>query len=183
MLLRAAGRLTAEERTFVPETEQRKVPRTSRIWLAIYGLTAAACLGTGSVLPALYIGLPRLYGCSLEIIFGLTQHAGLGEDVLDHRLNSRTIYLNPVFRFIYWNMNYHVAHHMFPLVPYHMLPELHKETRHDIPVPLGGLWAAYRQIIPAILRQLKDPTFFVWQQLPPTARPHPQRAAVAGIEP
>jgi hypothetical protein len=64
-----------------------------------------------------------------------------------------------------------------------MLPELHKETQHDIPVPLSGLWAAYRQIIPAILRQLKDPTFFVWQQLPPSARPHPQRAAIAGIEP
>ena len=33
-------------------------------------------------------------------MFGMTQHAGLDEDVLDHRLNSRTIYMNPVFRFM-----------------------------------------------------------------------------------
>ena len=29
------------------------------------------------------------------IIYGLTQHAGLAEDVLDHRLNCRTVYMNP----------------------------------------------------------------------------------------
>jgi hypothetical protein len=34
----------------------------------------------------------------------------LYEDMFDHRLNSRTVYLNPVFRF---------QHHMFPMVPYH----------------------------------------------------------------
>jgi fatty acid desaturase len=28
----------------------------------------------------------------------LTQHAGLAEDTLDHRLNSRTVYMNPVSR-------------------------------------------------------------------------------------
>jgi Na+-transporting NADH:ubiquinone oxidoreductase subunit F len=42
--------------------------------------------------------------------------------VLDHRLNCRTVYMNPIHRFLYWNMNYHVEHHMFPLVPYHALP-------------------------------------------------------------
>ena len=63
-----------------------------------------------------------MYGAWLHVLTGLTQHAGLAEDVLDHRLNSRTVYMNPVFRFIYWNMNYHVEHHMFPMVPYHALP-------------------------------------------------------------
>ena len=36
MLLHAAGRLTAEEADFIPETERPKVYRTARIWLAIY---------------------------------------------------------------------------------------------------------------------------------------------------
>ena len=52
-------------------------------------------------------------------IYGNTQHAGLAENVLDHRLNCRTVYMNPLNRYLYWNMNYHVEHHMFPLVPYH----------------------------------------------------------------
>ena len=63
--------------------------------------------------------------------------------MLDHRLNTRTVKMNVVNRFLYWNMNYHVEHHMFPMVPYHRLPELHEEIKHDLraglPVDLGGL--------------------------------------------
>lgn len=181
LFLHASGRLTPDERTYVPEAERYKVARTARISLVVYGATLAACIGTGSILPAMYVGLPRLYGCWLAILFSLTQHAGLGEDVLDHRLNSRTIDFNRVFRFIYSNMNYHVEHHMFPMVPYHRLPELRREIGYDIPAPYRGLLAAYREIIPTILRQLVDPTYFVWQQLPPSARPHPQRGALGEV--
>ena len=46
--------------------------------------------------------------------------------------------MNPVFRFIYWNMNYHVEHHMFPMVPYHALPALHAEVADDLPVPYAA---------------------------------------------
>ena len=31
---------------------------------------------------------------------------------------TRTVYMNPISRFIYWNMNYHIEHHMYPLVPF-----------------------------------------------------------------
>ena len=41
--------------------------------------------------------------------------------------------MNPVSRFLYWNMNYHVEHHMFPMVPYHALPQLHEEIKADLP--------------------------------------------------
>jgi MocE subfamily Rieske [2Fe-2S] domain protein len=74
--------------------------------------------------------------------------------------------MNPVSRFVYWNMNYHVEHHMFPMVPYHALPELHKEMRGDCPPPYTGFWHAYREIVPTLLRQLKDPTHFVRRRLP-----------------
>ena len=116
------------------------------------------------------IGLPTFYGAWLLVIFGLTQHAGLAEDVLDHRLNTRTVYMNPVFRFVYWNMNYHLEHHMFPMVPYHALPALHLEIKDDLPPVYDGLIAAYREIIPAVLRQVQDPTFHVKRPLPPGAK-------------
>jgi fatty acid desaturase len=70
-------------------------------------------------------------------------------------------------------MNYHVEHHMFPMVPYHALPELHKEMLADCASPYRSFWHAYREILPTLLRQLKDPEFFVRRQLPPTARPTP----------
>ena len=179
MALHAAGRLTADEATFIPASERAKVYRTARIWLAIYGATAAACIALGSTLPAMLIGLPRLYGAWLHIVFGLTQHAGLAEDTLDHRLNSRTVYMNPLLRFLYWNMNYHVEHHMFPMVPYHALPQLHEEMKADCPPPYHGVIATYREIVPTLLRQLRDPTHFVRRRLPPGATPLRPAPAIA----
>lgn len=166
MLRHAAGRMTDEEKDFVPESERRTIWLTARIWLAIYAGVVLSCLATASILPAMLIGLPFLYGSWLGFIFSLTQHAGLAEDVLDYRLNSRTIMMNPVFRFIYSNMNYHVEHHMFPMVPYHRLPELHAALKAEMPRPYRGLWEAYREIIPALLRQRKDPDWHVVRDLP-----------------
>jgi fatty acid desaturase len=117
------------------------------------------------------VGLPSFYGAWFKYICGVSQHAGLAEDVLDHRLNSRTIMMNPVFRFIYWNMNYHVEHHMFPMVPYHALPKLHEEMKHELPVVYPSLWAAYKEIIPTLLKQRKDPSYFIRRELPATATP------------
>ena len=124
-----------------------------------------------SWLPVLLIGGPRIYGAFMLIVYGLTQHAGMGENVLDHRLNTRTVKMNVVNRFLYWNMNYHVEHHMFPMVPYHRLPELHEEVKHDCAPVYPSIWAAYKEIIPAILRQLKDQEYYVRRELPPGAPP------------
>jgi fatty acid desaturase len=171
LVLHTAGRLGAEEATFIPEMERSKVFRTARIWLGIYALVILACILTRSILPAMYVGLPTLYGSWLQLAFGLTQHAGLDEDVLDHRLNSRTVIMNPVLQFLYWNMNYHIEHHMFPMVPYHALPKLHEIIKADCPRPYPSLFAAYREIIPTVLRQAKDPTYFVRRELPTSAKP------------
>ena len=35
-----------------------------------------------------------------------------------------------------------------------------------MPTPTRASWAAYREIIPALLRQRKDPTYFVRRELP-----------------
>jgi fatty acid desaturase len=171
MILHCFGKLAAEEKTFIPEGEHPKVFRVARIWAVIYAAVIALAIARHTIMPLVYIGLPSFYGAWLMVIFGLTQHAGLAEDVLDHRLNCRTVYMNPIFRFLYWNMGYHVEHHMFPMVPYHALPALHEEMKADAPRPYHGLWEAYREIIPALWRQYKEPTYFVQRQLPPSATP------------
>ena len=63
-------------------------------------------------------------------------------------------------------MNYHVEHHMFPMVPYHALPALHREMLADCATPYSSFWDAYREIVPTLWRQLKDPTHFVHRRLP-----------------
>jgi fatty acid desaturase len=167
----SAGRLSAEELTFIPESEHRRVIREARAWVAVYLAVIGAAIYSGSVLPLMYVGLPNLYGTWLNQLLALTQHAGLAENVLDHRLNSRTVYMNPVVRFIYWNMNYHVEHHMFPMVPYHALPKLHAELLHDMPAPCKSILAAYREILPVVFRQLRNPECYIKRELPPSAKP------------
>lgn len=172
VLLHASGRLTHDEAVFVPDVERHKVFRTARVWFAVLGGALALALVEGSWLPLVLVGGPRFYGASLHVVYGLTQHAGLGENVQDHRLNTRTVLMNPVHRFLYWNMGFHIEHHMFPAVPYHRLPALHAEIAKDLPAPYPSLWAAYREIVPAVLRQLRDPSYFVRRELPATAAPY-----------
>ncbi len=125
-----------------------------------------------SILPLMLVGLPRLYGAWHMVMMGLLQHGGLADNVLDHRLNSRTVLINPISRFVYWNMNYHVEHHMFPVVPYHALPRLHEAIKHDLPAPTPSILAGYREMIPAFLRQLRYEDYFLKRELPPTAKPY-----------
>ncbi|MCA3574961.1 MAG: fatty acid desaturase family protein, partial [Aestuariivirga sp.] len=127
----AAGNFNADERDYIPTSEIPKATLAARIHVLIYVAAVAWALASWSFLPLMLIGLPRLYGCWHMLMTGLIQHGGLAEDVVDHRLNSRTVYMNPVSRWIYWNMNYHVEHHMFPMVPYHALPKLHELIKND----------------------------------------------------
>jgi fatty acid desaturase len=189
----AAGNLSADERDYIPESERGKAVFWARVHMAIYAATVLTSLGMllsgmgwKAIIPFLIIGGPRAYGCWHMIMTGLLQHGGLAEDVLDHRLNSRTVYMNPISRWIYWNMNYHVEHHMFPMVPYHAIPELHEVIKHDLPKPDPSIWAAYRDMFRAIMRQRREPGYYLKKELPASARPYndtlheavPERATV-----
>jgi fatty acid desaturase len=176
MFIHAGGRLNPEEMTYIPEMEQHRVFKVARIWLVIHFAVIALALYTHSWLPVLLVGpLPTMYGAWVHVMTGLTQHGGLAEDVLDHRLNSRTVMMNPVLRFIYWNMNYHVEHHMFPMVPYHQLPKLYEDMKPFTPPANTSVWNAYSEIIPAWIKQIKDPSYAIPRKLPEGVSPmtHP----------
>jgi Na+-transporting NADH:ubiquinone oxidoreductase subunit F len=114
------------------------------------------------------------------VVYGLTQHAGLAENVLDHRLNTRTVYMNRLNRYLYWNMGYHIEHHMFPMVPYYNLPKLHELIKADMPPAYNGLLAAYREMIPTLRRVADDPNYYYTRPAPP-AQPSSTRQAAEVI--
>jgi fatty acid desaturase len=168
----ALGHLNEGEKTFIPDMEKQKVFFVARVWVVIYVATIAAAILMRSWIPVLLVGTPRMYGAWHMVMCGLLQHGGLADNVTDHRLNSRTVYMNPISRFLYWNMNYHVEHHMFPMVPYHALPRLHETIKHDLPPPNKSIIDGYREMIPAFLRQLRYEDYFIRRELPPTAKPY-----------
>ncbi len=160
------GKLTDAEKTFIPESEFGKIYRNARIVFTIYALIIISAVVLQSWIPIFLFIFPQFFGTWLMIIHNTTQHAGLAENVLDHRLNCRTVYMNPISRFIYWNMNYHVEHHMFPLVPYHALPRLHELVKDDCPPAYPSIYAAWSEILPTLRRQVKDPAYHIRRRLP-----------------
>ena len=83
MVRHGLGRLTADEREFIPERMRARVFRTARLWLAIHLSSVALSLILQSWIPVVLIGaLPTMYGAWLARLFDLTQHAGLAENVL-----------------------------------------------------------------------------------------------------
>ncbi len=169
LFLHALGKLRESEKTFIPESEYSKVFLTARIHLGVYLTVIGLAIASRSFLPLFYVGLPHLFGTWLMLVYGLTQHTGLAENVLDHRLNCRTFSTNLVNRFLYWNMNYHVEHHMFPLVPYHAVPALHEAIKNDCPPAHPSLFSCWQEIIPTLRRQVKDPAYHVKRTLPDSA--------------
>ena len=138
----AFARPDANVLTFVPEKERQIMYWSSRIYVAIFVAFGIWSYAIGSFLPMMFIGLPRFYGGWLHQLLGLTQHAGLAEDTMDHRKNTRTVYINPIFQYLYMNMNYHLEHHVIPMVPYHTLPQLHQAVLDQTPAALYQLVAS-----------------------------------------
>ena len=168
----ATSGVNADESTFIPEQEQTKVKGVARLWVLIFLATLATAWALGSILPFMVLFGPVIFGSWHYYMTGLLQHTGMADNVIDHRLNSRTVYMNPVSRFIYWNMNYHVEHHMFPMVPYHALPKLHAAIRHDLPEPNRSIPEAFAEVLGALKRQLSDPEYRIEKTLPESARPY-----------
>ena len=181
MGLHATGKMDAEEKVYVRAQDFSKVFLVARIWVVIYAIVILAAVLTASILPLMIIGLPRLYGAWHHVMTGVLQHLGLAENVTDHRLNTRTVLMNPISRFIYLNMNYHVEHHMFTMVPYYRLPALHELIKHDIPQPELSIFTAYKRLLPVLLKQLKQEDAVIVPKLPSTAKPY--RSEVEALRP
>ncbi len=133
-----------------------------------YAGSVVWCIAIGSIVPLMFLWGPRFYANWLNFLGYLTQHAALAEDAYDHRLNTRTVMMNPVFAFLYANLNYHIEHHIYPMVPYFNLPELHRllEARRELPYTYRGLIEAHREIVPALWRQSHEANYFVARTLP-----------------
>lgn len=112
--------------------------------------------------------------CSwLGFLCGVIQHYGLNSDVPDFRMNTRTFTCSWLPAFYYWNMQYHLEHHMYPAVPFHNLPRLRAALSHDLPVAPHGLRATWREILALRNNILTQQDFVYVPTMPDGAFPLP----------
>jgi fatty acid desaturase len=171
----AGGRFRGEwELTLYPGTAPEK--RRDAIWLSRLTLGGHALIFLGSALTGQWmvfvlVSLAPFLGNVLHMLCNNTQHVGLQDHVNDFRLCSRTFLLNPVVRFLYWQMNYHIEHHMYAAVPCYNLAKLHKIIASDLPPTPNGLFAVWKEILAILRRQEKEPDYQHVVQLPASRVP------------
>ena len=163
----ALGVVTPLARGIVPQSDWKKLIWQARLLLALYVALIAWCLITQSWLPILSLFLPRFFGARLLESVVTMQHPGLAEDVWDHRLNTRTVIIPKWVQFLYFNMNYNIEHHMYPLAPFHALEQLHDRVKDHYPKTYQGYWPVYRDLIPTLIRQIRELDHHIHQEVPP----------------
>jgi fatty acid desaturase len=162
------GIISLVVKTTVPEKEVKKVINMSRIYISLWLVVIVVSIYIQSWLPVIMIMLPPFYGNTILMICAMTQHAGLADNVKDHRKSTRTVIMNPFMSFLYSNMEYHIEHHIFPKIPCHNLKKFHEVVKDQMPKPYKGIFQAYKSIIPAVLKQSKDKNYFINVELPTT---------------
>lgn len=108
---------------YVPASAAPRVVAEARLHLALYAVLAAVSLAMGWTWPLELWVAPLLLGQPFLRAYLLAEH-GACPLVADMLANTRTTFTNGLVRLLAWNMPYHTAHHVLPVVPFHKLPEL-----------------------------------------------------------
>ncbi len=169
-LRRARGIVDGDWAQFILPEEDKKLRREYANWarfqLIGHALLAAIFIATGNWFLIIVFNFGTIYCAWLGFLCGFPQHFGLSPNTPDFRLCCRTYTCSWLPAFLYWNMQYHIEHHMYPGVPFYNLPKLRKVLEHDLPPATKGLWATWKEMVAIQLRQNADPNYVFIPTLP-----------------
>ena len=162
IFLHSLGIMTPVALDCVPENQRWKMIWNSRFLMLVKILLVSWAFYINSFLPLMFVFTPNIYGGIFLQFLVMTQHGGLKADTWDHRESTRTFYTNHFLGWLcYLNMQYHIEHHIFPQVPFYNLPKLHKIVKDQMPRPNNSFFEALSEMIPAIIKQSKDPKYYI----------------------
>jgi fatty acid desaturase len=124
LLLHSVGRFSEKTRWFTPPEELPRLVRNSRVFLLIYaGIAIASIYFSSTVVLWLWV-LPKLVGDPIMLTYAASQHFEMEENTIDLRRSTRSLRAHWLVNLFYWNMSYHIEHHLYPTVPFFALPKL-----------------------------------------------------------
>ncbi|MEO2183274.1 MAG: fatty acid desaturase [bacterium] len=164
----------------LPKTDKKLRARHRRWAIVLLGghlLLAMIFVATGYWFLIVVFTIGTQYCGWLGFLCGLPQHYGLKPNEADYRLNARTFTCSKLVGFYYWNMQYHLEHHMYPAVPFHQLPKLRAQIAGDLPAAPHGLIATWREMLAIRAEMMRDPEY---QYVPSIPEPKKFPAETAG---
>lgn len=142
----AAGKLTEEEKDFIPNNEIPYVIREARLMLVTYLVIALLSALAQSWVAVFYWLAPRVIGEIGLRAFRMVEHTGM-EESPNMLANTRTTRTNFLVRALYWNMPFHAEHHLYPNVPFHALPKLHEHVKPHLKEIGPGVLRVHAKIL------------------------------------
>jgi fatty acid desaturase len=141
LFLHSIGRFSDKTRSFTPPEELPRMVRNSRLFIVIYaGAAAVSWYFSTSVLLWIWL-LPKLAGDPVMLTYAGSQHFEKEENTVDLRRSTRSLRPNRLIDLFYWNMSFHIEHHLYPTVPFFALPKLNALIKDRLPEPEGILSA------------------------------------------
>lgn len=112
--------------TWLSASQRRVVVVEARIHFLLYLFIGILSVKYHSwVAIQIWIG-PMITTKFFHLLQNLSEHTGLTQ-FPEMLRNTRTLKAPWLVRRLVWNMSYHMAHHLYPAVPFHALPQLHRE--------------------------------------------------------
>ena len=93
--------------------------------VAGYFIIASLSIYFNTTFFLIYWFIPRILGEPFLRLVRMVEHTGKDETA-DMIHNTRTSFPSFFLKFLYWNMPYHVEHHLYASVPFYKLPKFHK---------------------------------------------------------
>ncbi len=136
--------LGREHAAYLPARALPRMEREARVMLAAYAAVALSLFWSPVLLWVWLI--PVVLGQPALRLYLLAEHGDCPR-VANMFENTRTTFTTRAMRFLAWNMPYHVEHHVFPTVPFHRLPDLHRMIRDELKVTADGYAAFTRDYL------------------------------------
>lgn len=144
------GRISSEDKRFVPREEHGKVILEARLMAMFYFTVLMLCLIFQWWMPLWFWFVPVVFGEPIMRAIRMTEHVGR-PNVSDMKTNTRSNRVSAPFRFLCWNMNYHAEHHYASSVPFHALPALNEKLSAYIYTEKRGYIGAHMDILSQLL--------------------------------
>jgi fatty acid desaturase len=130
---------------FIPEPARREVALSMSAQLILY-LGAATAIALGATAIVYFWLLPVVLAQPVLRALLLVEHTGCSEDA-NGLSNTRTTLASFPVRLLMWNMPFHAEHHLYPQVPFHLLPALHARIGRHLAHLAPSYPAANREVI------------------------------------
>ena len=119
------GKINKSEKNYIPQSEIKSLIFESRMMVTGYFIIMLLSFYFSTTFFLIYWLIPRILGEPFLRLVRMVEHTGKDETA-DMIHNTRTSFPSAFLKFLYWNMPYHVEHHLYASVPFYRLPKFHK---------------------------------------------------------